>query len=247
MGCVQVLAVDEIPLAYLPGGIVRLHVKVVGDLQTAPQRPTQYTPQNKSDQQQSQLAVQQEEGRSHQESQQQQPKSPVTPPQQKSHLVDSLVVPDSASPPSEAQYPNEPHRPGPDAPPYLATPKSHQPDPSETHHPEPHYPDPSETHHPDPYETHHPNPFEPHHLDGSSHWEAAAEAGLVPYSPPELSHSEGRDASRAEWMITKEHVEALAIGNITCTMLQLHCQPVSQKTPCKDFRRTWGLAYICEG
>lgn len=29
----QVMAIDEVPLAYLPGGIVRLHVQVIGDLQ----------------------------------------------------------------------------------------------------------------------------------------------------------------------------------------------------------------------
>ena len=203
--CKQVLAVDEIPLAYLPGGVVRLHVKVVGDLKIAQPCPKQYDSQNESDLQLSPL--QQEEVQQHQLSLQHQPTSPVTP-QQESRLGHRLSVLDSASPPSEPlQLPSAPHQPEPSEPhqpprqPHATPqhsrqphdpdcPGAHDPKPPEPHHPattdsyqpespELHHSDPSQTHHPQSPGPHYPDTSKPHHPDPSgSHSADPSEASL---------------------------------------------------------------------
>ena len=54
--------------------------------------------------------------------------------------------------------------------------------------------------------------------------EAGAEADSVPHCLKDLGCAEGsHGAAAAEWVITKEHVEALAIGDVTHARLQSHC------------------------
>ena len=160
MRCQQVLAVDEIPLAYLPGGVVRLHVKVVGDLKIAQLCPQQYHPQNQSDTQLSQSSTVEQK-----ESLQQQPTSPATP-QQQSCLGDRLSVLDSAPPAPEPQL-SAAHQPEPFEPQQPPPTPHHPRQPHDPHSSEAHHPKPPEPHHPDTTDTYQPKSPEPHHSDPS--------------------------------------------------------------------------------
>lgn len=170
MGCTQVMAVDEIPLAYLPGGVVRLHVKVVGDLQiAAPPAPSTKpsTSEKKSDlQKPHQPALQKQDAQQRRKLPEQQPGAPRTP-QQQSPIGKTLTVPDSGSPVPETHQHSEPQDPDPSelqrldpSDPHYSDPSKAQPDPYGPHHQSPSLP------HPDPYEpndldlskAHHPEP-----------------------------------------------------------------------------------------
>ncbi|KAL3159203.1 hypothetical protein ABBQ32_011184 [Trebouxia sp. C0010 RCD-2024] len=166
----KVMAVDEIPLAYLPGGVVRLHVKVVGDLQiAAPPAPSTKpsTSEKKSDlQKPHQPALQKQDAQQRRKLPEQQPGAPRTP-QQQSPIGKTLTVPDSGSPVPETHQHSEPQDPDPSelqrldpSDPHYSDPSKAQPDPYGPHHQSPSLP------HPDPYEpndldlskAHHPEP-----------------------------------------------------------------------------------------
>ena len=263
----QVLAVDEIPLAYLPGGVVRLHMKVVGDLQIAHPCPKQHDPLKDPDLQQ-------------EESVQEQPQLPATPQQESCRLS----VLENASTPSEPHHPEvtESYQPN--------TPETYQSDPSEPHHPDPSEPHCSHTstaHHPQLPGPHHSDFSEPSHPDpsqtaslqpnsktpavqesqaakrtqkkrpvssvhqqcstaslpphstsavtptaapagspasGTTAPEAAVEADSPPHSLPGSSCTAGSRQASSEWVITKDHVEALAIGK-ACACVHTSVRP----------------------
>ncbi|KAL3151690.1 hypothetical protein ABBQ38_012674 [Trebouxia sp. C0009 RCD-2024] len=185
MTCTHVMALDEIPLAYLPGGVVRLHVKVVGDLQIAAPPTKQWAPQNESDlQKPHQPAEQQQDAQQHQRSPQQQPRAPGTPQQQTNpgKILDNhpqqTLAPITQTPLTPISHPSL----TPVNQTFLAasitSPASLA-----------------------------------HTASGGSHGELNAAADLASLSPHELSQSGGsKGATTAEWVITKDHVEALAIG-----------------------------------
>lgn len=175
------MALDEIPLAYLPGGVVRLHVKVVGDLQIAAPPTKQWAPQNESDlQKPHQPAEQQQDAQQHQRSPQQQPRAPGTP-QQQTNPGKILDVPDSASPIADNHQPRHPpyetQHPDPPEPQHRGPLEPDHQNPSDPHHPDPPrvQPDPYEAHHQDPSQPHpdlcepcHPEPLIPHQPESSS-------------------------------------------------------------------------------